>query len=433
MKKNYSGFAILIVLAAISICVGCPASKIASLAAMAGDNSCSSPSFNLNSGTYPGSITVTIATQTDGAAILYTLDGTDPASPTGKVYHGSIILSDPVTVRAIARKSGWTDSAEASATYVFSPSVSLGTNVPATGSTPEEFILPGYRDSSGNMTEKESGYPVSGHWTLAGSPYKVNGNLFVKKGEALVIDPGVKVVFQGRFWLRLMGGMTAKGTASSMIAFTTTDSDIALGEGWIGWYGISICGDDYDHDAIDHGPAIWDFEFCEIAYVDKNDRTPGHPWEKVAGNFYTHGASDTDLVFDDNYLHHGRSGLFDYFGAFSSTLFAEPTFHRNVFEKAIYSPPISVCHVYLASDLQGPGIPNYFMTRFVGGAVRDFYVGTQSAYATVAYCWDTPIILDRVEVTNCGDNSETEPWFNAACPNVPPDGETWASITYIAP
>src|ERR1035441_6757608 len=33
---------------------------------------------------------------------------------------------------------------------------------------------------------------VSGHWTLAGSPYEVFNNITVNAGQSLIIDPGVE-------------------------------------------------------------------------------------------------------------------------------------------------------------------------------------------------------------------------------------------------
>jgi hypothetical protein len=451
MKKSIVKIISVISVSMILLLTGCPAVNGGlSENTKDTDKKCESPSFSLNTGTYFNTIAVNIATMTNGATIRYTIDGTDPTPKSGKIYTGSIMISKEITLKAISYKTGWIDSIVTSVKYTFSSGTQIGTDIPETGASAEEFILPGYRDTSGNMTVKDSGYAVSGHWTLDGSPYRVNGNLFVKKGTKLVIDPGVKIIFKGRYWLRLMGGMIAKGTASAMIVFTTTDGDIALGDGWVGWGGIRICGDDYDETVIDtgNGSAIWDFEFCEIAYVDKNNGVSGHPWERIDGSFYTHGASNTDLVFNDNWIHHSRSGLFAYYGASDSTLFAEPVFYRNIFEKGSISPSIIVCHVYTAQILHGPstmlgtspstmlgtgpGMTNYFATRFIGGAVRDYLVGTQSPYSTVAYCWDTPIILDAVEITNCGDR-DTSPWFDAANPNGPPNYDTWASITYTAP
>jgi hypothetical protein len=77
----------------------------------------STPTFSVVAGTYNNSQTVTISSATSGATIRYTTDGTTPTSTTGTVYSAAIAVSSTTTLRAIAYKSGYTDSAVASATY----------------------------------------------------------------------------------------------------------------------------------------------------------------------------------------------------------------------------------------------------------------------------------------------------------------------------
>ena len=75
------------------------------------------PTFSIESGTAvdKGS-TVTITTDTEGATIHYTIDGTEPTS-TSTIYYEPIILNDDVTIKAIAVKEGYDDSDVATATY----------------------------------------------------------------------------------------------------------------------------------------------------------------------------------------------------------------------------------------------------------------------------------------------------------------------------
>lgn len=85
-----------------------------------------SPAFGVAAGTYNSDQTVTITSSTTGATICYTTDGsTTPAATTpGTCSTGtsltngdSITVSTTQTIKAIATKSGMTNSSESSATY----------------------------------------------------------------------------------------------------------------------------------------------------------------------------------------------------------------------------------------------------------------------------------------------------------------------------
>lgn len=63
--------------------------------------------------------TVTITCATDGATIYYTIDGTDPTTASA-VYSAPFAITETITVKAIAVKSGLVDSGIASETCVYS-------------------------------------------------------------------------------------------------------------------------------------------------------------------------------------------------------------------------------------------------------------------------------------------------------------------------
>ena len=62
------------------------------------------------------SLFVTIETETEGAEIYYTLDGSDPVE-NGELYEGEIELTETTTVKAVAMLDGWNNSAVAEATF----------------------------------------------------------------------------------------------------------------------------------------------------------------------------------------------------------------------------------------------------------------------------------------------------------------------------
>ena len=62
------------------------------------------------------SLIVTIETETEGAEIYYTIDGSEPVE-NGVIYDGEIELTETTTVKAVAKLDGWKNSEVAKATF----------------------------------------------------------------------------------------------------------------------------------------------------------------------------------------------------------------------------------------------------------------------------------------------------------------------------
>ncbi len=77
------------------------------------------PSFNPPAGTYTTAQSVIISCGTPEAVIRYTLDGSEP-SLTSQPYSTALYISQNVTLKAKAFRSGWIDSQVATAVYTFS-------------------------------------------------------------------------------------------------------------------------------------------------------------------------------------------------------------------------------------------------------------------------------------------------------------------------
>ncbi|HTB81721.1 MAG TPA: chitobiase/beta-hexosaminidase C-terminal domain-containing protein [Opitutaceae bacterium] len=100
-----------------------------------GGSTVSDPSFSPAGGTYTSAQTVSITSSTSGALIRYTTDGSTPSETAGTVYSGPVSVSGSETLKAIAYKSGSTDSNVVSATYTLniSQQVAAPTFSPAAG------------------------------------------------------------------------------------------------------------------------------------------------------------------------------------------------------------------------------------------------------------------------------------------------------------
>src|SRR5205823_3732647 len=79
----------------------------------------------------------TISSTTSGASIRYTINGSTPTSTNGTLYAGPVSINSTTTLKAIAYKSGMTDSPVTSGTYTISTSGTItlqATSLSPTGS-----------------------------------------------------------------------------------------------------------------------------------------------------------------------------------------------------------------------------------------------------------------------------------------------------------
>ncbi len=83
-----------------------------------GNPTCATPTFSPAAGTYTEAQSVSISCTTDGATIYYTTNGQDPTT-NSTVYSGAINVSTNTTIKAMAAKSGYDNSAVAAAEYAF--------------------------------------------------------------------------------------------------------------------------------------------------------------------------------------------------------------------------------------------------------------------------------------------------------------------------
>jgi peptidoglycan/xylan/chitin deacetylase (PgdA/CDA1 family) len=120
-------------LKAIAVATGYTNSAIASATYTISATKVATPTFSPVAGTYTGTQNVTISCATSGVTIYYTTNGGTP-STSSSVYSGAISVTSTKTVKALAVKSGLTNSAVASATYTINtPTAATPTFSPAAG------------------------------------------------------------------------------------------------------------------------------------------------------------------------------------------------------------------------------------------------------------------------------------------------------------
>ena len=100
---------------AFAVKAGYPDSDIATAAYTIAEP-CATPTFSPAAGEVAKGATVTISTETDGATIYYTTDGSTPTT-SSTTYSSAITINSAKTIKAIAVKDGMANSAVAEAAY----------------------------------------------------------------------------------------------------------------------------------------------------------------------------------------------------------------------------------------------------------------------------------------------------------------------------
>jgi hypothetical protein len=131
------------------------------------------PADSPGTGIYAGAQTVTITTATSGARICYTTDGSTPtASTPGTCSHGTSYVSaftspsSTFTLKALATKSGFFNSAIDTSTYTINPTAATPVDSPGTGTYPSAQTVSIVTSTSGATIC----YTVDGSTPAAASP-----------------------------------------------------------------------------------------------------------------------------------------------------------------------------------------------------------------------------------------------------------------------
>jgi hypothetical protein len=190
------------------------------------------PTASVAAGTYDTAQSVTLATATGGAEIRYTTNGSTPTA-SSTLYSGAISISATTTLKAIAVKSGWTNSAALNAVYTLqaaTPTVSL-----AAGTYPYpqlQSISLSTATGGAEIRYTTNGSTPTASSTLYSGPISLYQTttlkaITVKSGWPLSGVLSVDYTFQRTSSIKTTFGISQTGTAGVAAAFTAASAYVS--------------------------------------------------------------------------------------------------------------------------------------------------------------------------------------------------------------
>lgn len=178
------------------------------------------------------------------------------------------------------------------------------------------FLLPFSATAETGVT---TDITTSTTWSLAGAPYIVETSITIQDGVTLTIEPGVEIRISDGSSITVSGTLTAEGTDSAWIQFTSNQATPSPGD----WYGIKFwpgsSGSNLSHviceyatiaisiiaDALAESPTYLSpsFDNCILRYSSLDGAyISARPYQCYSGNAL---AEFNDCVFEEN----GRYGI----------------------------------------------------------------------------------------------------------------------------
>jgi hypothetical protein len=131
--------------------------------------------------------------------------------------------------------------------------------------------------------------PVSGELNQQGSPYLIMGDIYVPESENLVISAGVKMLFDGWYKFEVFGSLTAVGTNSSNIIFTTSREGFP-------WRGIRFI----ENTGSSH------LDYCEIKYTE-SAMDPHLAPDAYGGGILCYNSRNASILVSNSKIHHNTA------------------------------------------------------------------------------------------------------------------------------
>lgn len=150
------------------------------------------------------------------------------------------------------------------------------------------------------------GGEVSGTWTLAGSPYLIEGDVVVPNSQTLEIEPGVIVDFTGHYHMQVKGTLKAIGQENDSIEFSVSDTTGYAANEHVGWGSIWIESNDPSNDStiLSHCIISFSKDAPGISVYESPKVRISHC--RISNNTNTYGAGiycvKGTVVIDSNYI-----------------------------------------------------------------------------------------------------------------------------------
>ncbi len=194
---------------------------------------CATPTFDPEDGeTFTDDIDVEIASATEGVTIYYTTDGNDPTT-SSSVYSSALNFSETTTLKAMAVKAGYDNSAVATATYT--------KVVPFSGSILEivkgDFTTSSYDDNAGDHEKSGITFTTAKVYQSGGGIQfqKTNGLLYNKTDLGEIAKIEITKVSGKANNLVVYAGTTENPTSGAVTGSTSgsvTTYTFAAGKGF---------------------------------------------------------------------------------------------------------------------------------------------------------------------------------------------------------
>lgn len=173
---------------------------------------------------------ITMTTTTSGAQIRYTIDGSTPSDTVGTIYGGSFTLNSSATLKAIAYKSGWTNSSVTTNNYTIQLANPFFLTEPGTYCRAQNV---GFHTVSQGATIRyttDGSTPSSSVGTVYTTPFAVSSNTTIK---AIAYKAGFldSTVISGNY---VFSGCFVAGSDYGQF-FKSTDG----GQSWKAWPPVS--------------------------------------------------------------------------------------------------------------------------------------------------------------------------------------------------